>query len=145
MSKKIAVTVWFLGLALANLPLFVLERGMTPTFWITLAFVWAAFLSALVFQIYLTKQSQTPKDGFLHIPAFMVSLIYAIVQIPISIIFALGSAAIPAKAALLVQGVLLIAAWAVALLSLGGNDHIQKVNSRQKNHHTSEGEEVTHK
>lgn len=136
MSKKIAVAVWLLGLALANLLLFVLERGMTPTFWITLAFVWVAFLSGLVFQIYLAKQSQTPDDRFLHIPAFMVSLIYEIAQIPISIIFALGSAAIPAKAALLIQGVLLIAAWAVALLSLGGNDHIQKVNSRQKDHHT---------
>lgn len=136
MSKKIAVAVWLLGLALANLLLFVLERGMTPTFWITLAFVWVAFLSALVFQIYLAKQSQTPDDGFLHIPAFMVSLIYAVAQIPISIIFALGSATIPAKEALLVQGILLIAVWAVALLSLGGNDHIQKVNSRQKDHHT---------
>lgn len=136
MSKKIAVAVWLLGLALANLLLFVLERGITPTFWITLAFVWVAFLSALVFQIYLAKQSQTPDDGFLHIPAFMMSLIYAVAQIPISITFALGSAVIPAKAALLVQGILLIAAWAAALLSLGGNDHIQKVNSRQKDHHT---------
>ncbi len=136
MSKKIVVTVWLLGLALANLLLFVLERGMTPTFWITLVFVWVTFLSTLVFQIYLAKQSQTPDDGFLHIPAFMVSLIYAVAQIPISIIFALGSAEIPAKVALLIQGVLLIAAWAVALLSLGGNDHIQKVNSRQKDHHT---------
>lgn len=136
MSKKIAVAVWLLGLALANLLLFVLERGITPTFWVTLAFVWVAFLSTLVFQIYLAKRSQTPDDGFLHIPAFAVSLTYAVAQIPVSVIFALGSAAIPAKVALLVQGVLLIAAWAAALLSLGGNDHIQKVNSRQKNHHT---------
>lgn len=137
MSKKIGVAVWLLGLALANLLLFVLERGMTPTFWITLAFVWVAFLSALVFQIYLAKQSKTPDDGFLHIPAFAVSLTYEVAQIPISIIFALGSAAIPARVALLVQGILLIAAWAVALLSLGGNNHIQKVNSRQKDHHTN--------
>lgn len=137
MSKKIGVAVWLLGLALANLLLFVLERGMTPTFWITLAFVWVAFLSALVFQIYLAKQSQPPDKGFLHIPAFAVSLTYKIAQIPISVIFALGSAAIPARVALLVQGILLIAAWAVALLSLGGNNHIQKVNSRQKDHHTN--------
>lgn len=136
MSKKIGMAVWLLGLALANLLLFVLERGMTPTFWITLAFVWVAFLSTLVFQIYLAKQSQTPDKGFLHIPAFTVSVAYEIAQIPISAIFALGSAVIPAKAALLIQGVLLIAAWAAALLSLGGNDHIQKVNSRQKDHHT---------
>lgn len=136
MGKKIGVAVWLLALALANLLLFVLEHGMTPTFWITLAFVWVAFLSTLIFQIYLAKHSKTPDDGFLHIPAFTVSLAYEIAQIPIGVIFALGSAAIPAKIALLIQGVLLIAAWAAALLSLGGNEHIQKVNSRQKDHHT---------
>lgn len=136
MSKKIGVAVWLLALALANLLLFVLEHGMRPTFWITFAFVWVAFLSTLVFQIYLAKQSKTPDDGFLHISAFTVSVVYEIVQIPISIIFALGSAAIPAKIALFIQGVLLIAAWATALLSLGGNEHIQRVNGRQKDHHT---------
>lgn len=136
MNKKIGVAVWLLALALANLLLFVLERGMTPTFWIAFTFVWVAFLSTLIFQLYLAKQSKTPDDGFLHIPAFTVSLAYEFVQILISIIFALGSAAIPAKIALLIQGVLLIAAWAAALLSLGGNEHIQKVNGRQKDHHT---------
>lgn len=135
MSKKICAAVWLLGLALANLLLFALERAMTPTFWITLAFVWVAFLSSLGFQLYLAKQSKTPDDGLLHIPAFVVSLVYEIAQLPISVIFALGSVAISPKAALLVQGLLLIAAWAAALLSLGGNDHIKKVNSRQTDHH----------
>lgn len=136
MSKKISLAVWVLGFALVNLLLFVLETGLTPTFWITLAFVWVEFLSSLIVQLLMAKNSKTPDDGFLHIPAFTVSLVYEIAQIPISIIFALGSAAIPAKVAFLIQGVLLIAAWATTLLSLGGNDHIKKVNSRQKDHHT---------
>lgn len=136
MSKKIGVAIWILGLALSNLLLFVLEEEMTATFWITMAFVWVAFLSALVFQVYLVKRSQIPDDGFLHLPAFVVSLAYEIAQFPISVIFALGSTTIPVKAALLIQGVLLIAAWAAALLSLGGNDYIKKVNIQQKDHHT---------
>lgn len=136
MSKKIGIGVWALGLALSNLLLFVLEKGMTATFWITLAFVWVAFLSALVFQLLIAGKSKTPDDGFLHFPAFLISLFYEFVQIPLCIIFALGSAVIPEKAALLIHGVLLIVIWAVALLSLGGNEHIQKVNDRQKDYHT---------
>lgn len=136
MDKKIAIAVWFLALALANILLFALAQSMTPTFWITLVFVWAAFLSSLIFQWRMLKVSKTPDDGFLYIPAFVISLIYELIQIPMAIIFGLGSAVISWKAALLIQGVLLVVAWASALLSLGGNDHIRKVNSRQKDHHT---------
>ena len=136
MSKKIGIGVWALGLALANLLLFVLEKGMTATFWITFAFVWVAFLSSLIFQLLLANNVRSPDEGFLHIPAHLVAMAYELVQLPLCVIFALGSAAIPTKAAILVHGILLIAAWAVALLSLAGNDHIKKVNSRQKDHHT---------
>lgn len=135
MSKKIGVAVWGLGLALANLLLFILERGMTATFWITLAFVWAVFVSLLIFQRSILKNTAIPDDGFLHLPALWLSLLYEIAQIPICIIFALGSAAISSKLALLCQGVLFIIAWAAMLLSLSGYEHIRRVNGRQKNHH----------
>lgn len=135
MDKKIAIAVWALALALANILLFTLVRSTTLTFWITLAFVWVAFLSSLVFQWQVLKASKAPDNGFLHMPALVISLIYELIQIPIAIIFALTAATIPWKVALLIQGTLLIVAWAAALLSLGGNDHIRKVNSRQKDHH----------
>lgn len=135
MDKKIAIAVWTLALALANILLFTLVRSTTPTFWITLAFVWVAFLSSLVFQWQVLKAAKTPDNGFLHMPALVISLIYELIQIPIAIIFALTAATIPWKVALLIQGVLLVVAWVAALLSLGGNDHIRKVNSRQKDHH----------
>lgn len=135
MDKKITIAVWALTLALANILLFVLAQSMTPTFWISLAFVWVAFLSSLFFQWRVLKTSKTPDDGFLHIPALVVSLIYELIQIPIVVIFALSSAVIPWKATLLIQGVLLIVAWATVLLSLGGNGHIKAVDDRQENHH----------
>lgn len=136
MNKKIGVAVWALGLALSNLLLFVLEKGMTATFWITFVFVWLAFLSSLIFQLWAAKRFKTSDGGFLHIPAILMSLIYEAIQIGICVIFALGSTLIPSKLALLIHGVLLIITWALVLLSLGGNDHIKKVNGRQKSHHT---------
>lgn len=135
MSKKIFLAVWALGLALANVLLFTLSQSMTSTTWVTLAFVWLAFLSTLVFQFLAATKSKTPDDGFLHIPALAVSIVYEVLQIPVCLIFALGATTIPAKVAFLTQAILLIIAWAAILLALGGNDHIKKVNSRQKNHH----------
>lgn len=135
MSKKIFLAVWALGLVLANVLLFTLSQSMTATVWITLAFVWLAFLSTLAFQFLAAKKSKTPDDALLHIPAFAVSIVYEVLQIPVCLIFALGAAAIPTKAAFLTQAILLIAAWTATLLALSGNDHIKKVNSRQKDHH----------
>ncbi len=135
MSKKIFLAVWALGLALVNVLLFTLSQSMTATVWITLAFVWLAFLSTLAFQFLAAKKSKTPDDAFLRIPALAAFIVYEVLQIPVCLIFALGATTIPAKAAFLTQAVLLIVAWAAILLSLGGNDHIKKVNSRQKNHH----------
>lgn len=135
MSKKIFLAVWALGLALANVLLFTLSQSMTSATWITLAFVWLAFLSTLVFQFLTATKSKTPDDAFLHIPALAVSIVYEVLQIPVCLIFALGATTIPAKVAFLTQAILLIIAWAAILLALGGNDHIKKVNSRQKDHH----------
>lgn len=77
MSKKIFLAVWALGLALANVLLFTLSQSMTSATWITLAFVWLAFLSTLVFQFLTATKSKTPDDAFLHIPALAVSIVYA--------------------------------------------------------------------
>lgn len=135
MSKKIFLAVWALGLVLANVLLFTLSQSMTATVWITLAFVWLAFLSTLAFQFLAAKKSKTPDDAFLHIPALAASIVYEVLQIPVCLIFALGATTIPAQAAFLTQAILLIVAWAAILLAPGGNDHIKKVNSRQKDHH----------
>lgn len=43
---------------------------------------------------------------------------------------------IPFKVAIIVNATVLIIAWIAILSSLAGSDHIQKVNSRQKDHHT---------
>lgn len=134
-NKKIGIVVWALGLVLSLVILFCIENGQTPTFWITLAFVCVAFISALAFQLMEWNKKNAIDEQFLKLPAITVSLIYIIVQIPICIIFALGSGAIPSKVAILVNAVVLVIAWIVALSGLAGNDHIQKINRRQKEHH----------
>ena len=135
-NKTIGIAVWGLGLIMALLLLFCLERGQTATFWITFAFVCVAFVSSLAFQLIAWNKNNAIDEQFMKLPAITVSFIYIIVQIPICVIFAIGSGEIPSKVAILTNTVLLVVAWTTVLSGLAGNDHIQKVNSRQKDHHT---------
>jgi hypothetical protein len=112
-----------------------LSRGLTLTFCITFGFVWLAFLSSLIFQLLAWKRVTNLDAQALHLPALSISYVYMVIQIPLCVIFALGSNAIPWKASLLIHAVLLILVWIAVIGSLAGNDHIQKVNSRQKDHH----------
>jgi hypothetical protein len=134
-SKKIGIAAWTLGLIWANVFLFCLGRGFTPTFWITFGFVWLAFLSSLIFQILVWKAMTNPDEKALHIPVLSVSYGYMLIQILLCVIFSLGSNVIPWKVTILVHAVLLILAWIAAIGSVAGNDHIRKVNNRQKDHH----------
>lgn len=115
--------------------MFCLTTGMTPTFWLTFGFVCVAFVSSLIFQIISWKNSETLDKQVLHLSGITISSIYALIQIPIGVVSSLGATAISTKPTILVNAVLLIIAWILILSSLVGNDHIEKVNSRQKNHH----------
>jgi hypothetical protein len=134
-NKKLGIIIWGLCFALAMVLMFCLERGLTTTFWVTLGFVCVAFLSALVFQMLVWKTSSKLDKQVLHFSGILLSNIYALIQLPICIIFSLGSNSIPFKASIIINAIILIVAWVLILASLVGNDHIERVNSRQKDHH----------
>lgn len=134
-NKKLGIVIWGLCFVLALVLLFCLERGLTTTFWVTLGFVCVAFLSALVFQILTWKMTTTLDKQILHLSGIMLSNVYVLIQLPICIIFSLGSSTIPVKVSIVINAIILIAAWVLILSSLVGNDHIERINSRQKDHH----------
>lgn len=136
MSKKIFLAVWVLMLLLSMIFLFMLNQGITVSFWITFAFVLIAFCSTLFFQCVLVRGAKSPDDKFLRFPSALISGIYVAVQVPLCIVFSLCSGVISWKVTLLVHVIVLILAWILMLGGLAGNDHIRNVNSRQKNHHT---------
>ena len=134
-NKKIGLAIWALSLILVLVLMFCLETGMTPTFWVTFGFVCVAFVSSLVFQIITWKNSETLDKQVLHLSGITISSVYALIQIPVGVVFSIGATAISTKPTILVNAVLLIVAWVLILSSLVGNDHIEKVNSRRKDHH----------
>ena len=74
-NRKIGLIAWLLGLALANVLLFSLNQGLTPTFWITFVFVWIAFISVIVVQTMVWKKATSPNEQFLRMPAITISLL----------------------------------------------------------------------
>lgn len=135
-DKKIGIVIWLLSLALALVLMFCLVKEESSTFWITFGFVCFSFVSTLIFHFVLWKDAKTLDKQFLYMTPIGISSIYMLIQIPVGVIFALGSSTIPYMVAILVNAVICIIAWILNLSSLVGNDHIEKVNSRQKDHHT---------
>lgn len=134
-NRNIGIGIWGLSFILANLLLFVLENGKTITFWITAIFVWTGFVLSLLFQILIWKRMENRDDYFLHMPAITISYIYMAVQIPVSVIFSMESNVISSQTAIIINAIIFVIAWATLLGSFVGNNHIRKVNSRQKNYH----------
>jgi hypothetical protein len=85
----------------------------------------------------ILKSSSSSDEQFIHWSPVIISSIYMVVQIPISLIFGIGSSTISYKDAILVNTIVLVIAWGATLSGLAGNEHIRKVNSRQKDHHTT--------
>ena len=130
-NRKLGFVSWGVGLALSNLLLFCLCSDFSASFWCTFIFVWIAAITSLIFQIKSWEPRNKPKESVLHISALTIAIGYMVVQIPISIIMALGAATISWKMSLLINGIICVLAWLLEIGSLAGNDHIDKVNQRQ--------------
>lgn len=136
MNRKIFTAITFLALILINSLFFLLEHGLTATFWITFTFVWVAFISSYSFQMLFWHKLQTPEKGFLLLSSFTVTIIYELIQFPVCILFTLQSNSIPSKITILVNIIILIVSWILTLGGLLGSDYIQKINARKSNHRT---------
>ena len=133
MKKLLAI--WALSLVLSNVLLFTIASTLTITLWITFAFIVIAYITVLFLWLHMAKGDKTAEEQFLKLPSLTISLGYLGIQIPLAIVFALGTTAISYRIAILIHAVVLILAWIMIIGGMAGNHHIEKVNSRQKNHH----------
>ena len=133
MKKLLAI--WALGLILSNVLLFTIANTLTATFWISFAFIVIAYVAVLFLWLHTAKSAQSADEQFLKLPSLTVSLGYLSIQPPLAIVFALGTTAISYKIAILVHAAVLVVSWILMIGGTAGNRHIEKVNSRQKNHH----------
>lgn len=133
MKKLFAM--WALGLLLSNVLLFTLANTLNVTFWLSFAFVLLAYVAVLILWLHMTKDAKETDAQFLNLPTLTVSLAYLGCQIPLAIVFSLGASSIAPRIAFLIHAIILIVSWVLMIGGMAGNHHIEKVNSRQKNHH----------
>lgn len=133
-NKLLGVVLWLLGLIVAHLTIFCLPKSYTAAVWITYGFTLFAFLSQLALWLYIWREPIEADGRFLHTPVLTLSVGYMLLQLVPCLVFTLWSAASP-KIVVLANALLLIAMWALLVLAMIGKSHIQRVDSRQKNHH----------
>ena len=133
MKKLLAI--WALGLILSNVLLFTVSNALTATIWISFAFMITAYIAVLLLWLCVTHDAKTADEQFLSLPSLTVSLFYLGIQLPVAMIFAFGATVISYRITILVHTIILVTAWIAIIAGIMGNRHIEKVNSRQKNHH----------
>ena len=132
-SKLIGSMLWLIGLAAeCGLPLF-LAKSYSTALWVTFGFTLFVFISQLALWSYIWRDPLSGKDSFFHMPLFVLSILYMLLQAVPCIVFALWQA--PAKIAVLVNVVLTAVMWILLLTAMLAKNHIASMDSKQKDHH----------
>lgn len=135
--KTIGISIWLLMFVLSLVLLFIIPKEYSYSIWITVGFDVIGFVSQLLLWIVLFKGITDTDDAFYVVPTMTVSSVYLGIQLVVCIFIAVLGSKVSIRTTLILNIVLLILAWVIILLLAFGRDHAQKVDSRQKNHHTA--------
>lgn len=133
MNKKIVIFLWVLLFVLSLFLLLVVPEYYTPQIGMAIIFNILAFLSPVsVIIIKGNNQFQT----FYKYPQMIASIFYIVLQFVISLYAVLNSGVIALKTYIIINVVFMAIMWSVILLLVIGRNNIEKLDARQKNHHT---------
>lgn len=134
-NKFLGGILWTIGLLLAHLLIFFIPKNYTIAVWITYGFTLLAFLSQLTLWLYIWRKSLDAKETFLRTPVFMLSVCYMFFQIILCGVFPFWITA-STKIVFIVNTLFLTVVWALLIISMIARNHIERIDSRQKDHHT---------
>ena len=134
-SRKLAIVVWALAFALSIFLLFILPKHLSNSIYLTLLFDAIAFVSTLALWFALFKSNNIAKELFHVSPAITVSVVYLVIQFIICIVEGLLADSISFRMSLILNVVVMVVMWILILSTLMIRNHVQRVDSRQKDHH----------
>ncbi len=134
-SKIISIIIWLLLFALSAFLLLIIPTVYTPAIWTTLIFDIIAFASQFIIWALLKGKSHGPKDGFYRYPGMTMAAVYLIIQFVICLITAFTANIMSLKLSLIINFVVMIIMWVLMLTTVLSKEHIERVDSRQKDHH----------
>ena len=134
-SKIIKCAIWFLTFALSVFLLLVIPSGYSQSIWVTLVFDVIAFVSQLILWLTIFNRPVGAKGVFNRYPTMLVSALYLIVEFIICIVTAVMESSIPFKTSMIINFIVMVIAWIVLLMMILSKDHVERIDSRQKDHH----------
>ena len=134
-SKIIKCVIWFLAFALSVFLLLVIPSSYSQSIWVTLVFDVIAFVSQLILLLTIFNRPVGAKGVFNRYPTMLVSSLYLIVEFIICIVMAVMGSSIPFKMSLIINFIVMVIAWIILLMMILSKDHVERIDSRQKDHH----------
>lgn len=134
-SKKALIILWGIAFALSLFLVLIIPTQITGITIVTLVFDCVGFISQLILWLNLARKKQSAMDVFGNAPAAVVSCAYLAILLVLSIICGVFPNVFSIKTAVIVDVIIMAGAWLLLVALLGGKGHIQRVDSRQRDHH----------
>lgn len=134
-SRIIKCVIWFLAFALSVFLLLVIPGGYSQSIWVTFVFDVIAFVSQLILWLIILNKSGGAKGVFNRYPTMVVSSLYLIAEFIICVVTAVMGLSIPFKTSLIINFIVMVIAWIILLMLILSKDHVERIDSRQKDHH----------
>lgn len=134
-AKLKKCVIWFLTFALSVFLLLVIPGSYSQSIWVTLVFDVTAFVSQLVLWLTIFNRSIGVTGVFNRYPTMLVSSLYLIVEFFICIATAVMESSISLKMSLIINFIVMVIAWTILLMLISSKDHIERLDTRQKDHH----------
>lgn len=130
-NKILGLVAWALGLAFSLFLIFFIPNDLTGAIYAV------AVCTVLVYLFHLTLwlALQKGKVEFQNLPSLTLSVFFLLVQTIWAIIVAFAVAVISVKMVVMVNILLIIIQAFAIVLALVSKNHIESVDSRQKDHH----------
>ncbi len=135
-GKKALLILWVLVFILTLILLLFIPEQITSVSFVFLAFDCIGFIALLILWINLLQGKQDAKDVFGNFPAVVVSCVYLLILFVLSILCGSSPSLFSVKSSVLINIIVMVLAWIVLVALLGAKGHIQRVDSRQRDHHT---------
>ena len=136
-SRIIRNVIWFLFFLFSIFVLLVIPENFNASqIWITLAFDGIAFVSQLILWNVINNKLIDANKSFFNTPTICISLVYLVIQTILCVVIASIYKNISSKGTLIINFVIMILFWVVLLLTIMSKDHVERIEKRQKIHHT---------
>ena len=134
-SRTTRIIVWLLCFALSVFLLFIIPNEFTQAMWVTLIFDVIAFVSQMILWMTVLGQVSESKGVFNRYPMMMVSIFYMMAELVMCIITPVIGTSLSMKTSLIINFVIMVIAWIIIVLLISSKNHVERLGSRQKDHH----------